>query len=150
LVEYFCSLLDDSPQSQVNCVTLGDKLVEICFVAIVHVERVEVFVVKLARIDDLPEQNILFAQMTLNIIQRLPVLDGLECVVGEGNSRVLQIPRGIVVQRIQPGIASFVTLVETKGLFGVEPAEEAICMCGFILASLLIRAPQSLFGRRGQ
>jgi hypothetical protein len=129
---------------------LGDKLVEIRFVAIVHVERVEVFVVKSARIDDLPEQNILLAQMRLNIIQRLLVLDGLECVVGESNSRSLQIPRGIVVQGIQLGIASFVTLVETKDLSGVEPAEETICMCGFILASLLIRELQSLFGCQGQ
>ena len=115
---------------------------------VVHVEEVEAFVMKLACIDNLVEENIFLMQIDLYFLQYLRILYGLECVVGKRNLRVLQILRGVVIHEIQLSIAPFVTLVESKDLFGMEDAEEAIGMCGLILASLLIRV-QGLFPCEG-
>lgn len=62
---------------------LAAKFVKVCLVTIVNLKWVEVFVVQLARIDDLAEQDILLKQMGVYLSKHRLVLDAFKIVVGE-------------------------------------------------------------------
>lgn len=79
---------------------LAAKLVKVCLVTIVNLKWVEVFVVKLACIDDLAEQDILLKQMGVYLSKNRLVLDAFKIVVGERDVGVFKIGRGFIVYRV--------------------------------------------------
>lgn len=91
--------------------TLANELVNVCLVTIVDVERVKMLMVKLACVNHVAEQDKFVEKMRVDFSKSLFVVDRLKVVVGKRFLSVLEVFGGLVVQSIQEGIASFVTLV---------------------------------------
>jgi hypothetical protein len=95
--------------------------------------------VELASVNHRAKQDVCVKQMRMDLSKHTFFLYALETLIRKRSLGVLEVCRGIGVQGIQLGIASLVALVQAESLLGVEPAEEAVGVCGLIRACLVIR-----------